>query len=94
MIVQVDSSPGFYNAKVYITLIYIVFCIYLKQVVVVIANILNGANLYGYIKCRVGGGKSIKDYATGIVSRQMLSAVSISLSKSLQRCSSPINNHQ
>lgn len=44
---------------------------------VVIANILNGANLYGYIKCRVGGGKSIKEYATGMVSKQMFSAVSI-----------------
>ena len=59
-----------------------------------IANILNGANLYGYIKCRVGGGKSIKDYATGIVSRQMFSAVSISLSKSLQICRSQIKKHQ
>ena len=57
------------------------FLYLLEQVVVVIANILNGANLYGYIKCRVGGGKSIKDYATGIVSRQMFSAVSLSLSK-------------
>ena len=75
---QVDSIPLFDYAKIYISRIYVVSCICLKQVVVVIANILNGANLYGYIKCRVGGGKSIKDYATGIVSRQMFSAVSLS----------------
>lgn len=46
------------------------------QVVIFIANILNGANLYGYIKCRVGTGKSIKDYATGMVTKQMFSSVS------------------
>ena len=52
------------------------FVVSVLQVVVVIANVLNGANLYGYIKCRVGGGKSLREYATGMVSRQMFSTVS------------------
>ncbi|XP_067936248.1 uncharacterized Golgi apparatus membrane protein-like protein CG5021 [Watersipora subatra] len=52
------------------------------MVVVAIANILNGANLYGYIKCRAGAGKSLKDYASGVVSRQMFSSALSSLTKS------------
>ena len=46
------------------------------QVVVAIANILNAANLYGYIKCRAGAGKSLREYATGVMSAQMFSTVS------------------
>ncbi|KAF6016637.1 TVP23B [Bugula neritina] len=77
-------SSLFIHQILWILLIFVnIFKFNLKWlVIVVIANVLNGANLYGYIKCRIGSGKSLKDYATGMVSRKMFSTALSSLSRS------------
>ncbi len=33
----------------------------------------NGANLYGYIRCKIGGFDAVKNYANNLIGKQMLS---------------------
>ncbi|XP_041829766.1 Golgi apparatus membrane protein TVP23 homolog B [Melanotaenia boesemani] len=40
--------------------------------VVIMGLVLQGANLYGYVKCKVGGKTSLKNVATNYFSRQFL----------------------
>ncbi|KAL0964843.1 hypothetical protein UPYG_G00329790 [Umbra pygmaea] len=40
--------------------------------VVIMGVILQGANLYGYVRCKVGGGTSLKNMATNYFGRQFL----------------------
>uniref|UniRef100_A0A8C5HP68 Golgi apparatus membrane protein TVP23 homolog n=1 Tax=Gouania willdenowi TaxID=441366 RepID=A0A8C5HP68_GOUWI len=48
--------------------------------VVMMGVVLQGANLYGYIKCKVGGKTSLKNMATNYFSRQFLKQVAIKTS--------------
>ncbi|GBP74739.1 Uncharacterized Golgi apparatus membrane protein-like protein CG5021 [Eumeta japonica] len=43
-----------------------------KQLVVLIALTLNGANLYGYIKCKFGAKENLTSATTDFVKRQIL----------------------
>lgn len=45
---------------------------YFFQLVVVIAIMLNGANLYGYIKCKVGNTGTISDATSSFLRQQVL----------------------
>ncbi|GFN78347.1 Golgi apparatus membrane protein tvp23 homolog [Plakobranchus ocellatus] len=40
--------------------------------VVMVGFIMNGANLYGYIRCKVGAKKNLRTVATGFLTTQML----------------------
>lgn len=46
-----------------------------SQPVVVMGLVLQGANLYGYIRCKVGGKTSLKNMATNYFGRQFLKQV-------------------
>lgn len=52
-----------------------------SQPVVVMGVVLQGANLYGYVKCKVGGKTSLKNMATNYFGRQFLKQVMLSQSK-------------
>lgn len=43
-------------------------CVYLLQLLVCIAIVLNGANLYGYIKCKIGHGEKLSTSLTSMTS--------------------------
>ena len=45
------------------------------QPVVIMGLVLQGANLYGYIRCKVGGKTSLKNMATNYFGRQFLKQV-------------------
>lgn len=45
------------------------------QPVVIMAVVLQGANLYGYVRCRVGGKTNLKNMATNYFGRQFLKQV-------------------
>ncbi|TKS89361.1 Exocyst complex component 7 [Collichthys lucidus] len=45
--------------------------------VVIMGVVLQGANLYGYVRCKVGGKTSLKNMATNYFGRQFLKQVSI-----------------
>ena len=46
--------------------------------IVIVGTAMNGANLYGYIKCKYGANKKISTVATGFLGRQLWSSVSVS----------------
>lgn len=43
---------------------------------VIIGGLLNGANLYGYIRCKIGANKKLSSAATNFLGRQLLTSVS------------------
>ena len=47
-----------------------------SQSLVLVAIVLNGANLYGYVRCKLGSADEVKSAATSYFSRQMLTSVS------------------
>lgn len=47
------------------------------QMVVCVAILLNGANLYGYIRCKVGSRKKLSSVASSFLGQQVLRSVSI-----------------
>lgn len=47
-----------------------------SQPVVIMGVVLQGANLYGYVRCKVGGKTSLKNMATNYFGRQFLKQVS------------------
>ena len=47
-----------------------------SQSLVLVAIVLNGANLYGYVRCKLGSTDEVKSAATSYFSRQMLTSVS------------------
>lgn len=51
--------------------------------VVCVGLILNGANLYGYVRCRVGTREKLSSMATNFIGTQMLKNVSIELEMQL-----------
>lgn len=46
-----------------------------SQPVVIMGLVLQGANLYGYVRCKVGGKTSLKNMATNYFGRQFLKQV-------------------
>lgn len=44
--------------------------------VVCVGCALNGANLYGYIRCKIGAKKKISSIATNFLGQQVLKSVS------------------
>lgn len=44
--------------------------------VVCVGIVLNGANLYGYIRCKLGSKKKISSMATSFLGQQVFSSVS------------------
>lgn len=50
--------------------------LYFKMVVAV-GFIMNGANLYGYIRCKIGSKKKISSVARNLVTTQFLKSVSV-----------------
>ena len=49
----------------------------LPQAVVIMGVVLQGANLYGYIRCKVGSRKNLTSMATTYLGRQFLRQVSV-----------------
>lgn len=49
----------------------------LSQAVVIMGVVLQGANLYGYIRCKVGSRKNLTSMATTYLGRQFLRQVSV-----------------
>lgn len=47
-----------------------------SQPVVIMGVVLQGANLYGYVRCKVGGKTSLKNMATNYFGQQFLKQVS------------------
>lgn len=47
-----------------------------SQPIVIMGVVLQGANLYGYIRCKVGGKTSLKNMATNYFGQQFLKQVS------------------
>ena len=47
------------------------------QVVTIVALMLSGANLYGYIRCKVGSKKQLSTIATQFLGQQMMSRVCV-----------------
>lgn len=50
---------------------------------------LQGANLYGYVRCKVGGKTSLKNVATNYFGRQFLKQVTHGLSENVGRVVAP-----
>lgn len=48
-----------------------------SQPIVIMGVVLQGANLYGYIRCKVGGKTSLKNMATNYFGRQFLKQVKL-----------------
>lgn len=47
------------------------------QAVVIMGVVLQGANLYGYIRCKVGSRKNLTNMATSYLGKQFLRQVSV-----------------
>lgn len=51
-------------------------CLSPSQPIVTMGVVLQGANLYGYVRCKVGGKTSLKNMATNYFGQQFLKQVS------------------
>lgn len=51
--------------------------------VVVVGFLMNGANLYGYVKCRVGAKKNLSSVASSFLSMQLFKTVSSNTEKNM-----------
>ncbi|XP_032354746.1 Golgi apparatus membrane protein TVP23 homolog B isoform X7 [Camelus ferus] len=58
----------------------------LLQAVVVMGVVLQGANLYGYIRCKVGSRKNLTSMATSYLGKQFLRQIVVEI----QRCRGPV----
>ena len=47
--------------------------------VVIVGIMLNGANLYGYIRCKIGGKKKISSVASNFLGQQVIRNVGINI---------------
>lgn len=51
------------------------FFLFSAQPMVIMGVVLQGANLYGYVRCKVGGKTNLKNLATNYLGRQFLKQV-------------------
>ncbi|XP_015908261.1 Golgi apparatus membrane protein TVP23 homolog A [Parasteatoda tepidariorum] len=58
-------------------------------VVVIVALVLNGANLYGYLRCRVGGNESFGTVVSNMMGRQVISNMFNSFRKKPEQAAPP-----
>jgi len=52
-------------------------CVNVKQMVASMGVVLNGANLYGYVRCKMGSSKKLPAAASNFLGQQVLGSVSI-----------------
>ncbi|XP_054714893.1 Golgi apparatus membrane protein TVP23 homolog A-like [Uloborus diversus] len=58
-------------------------------VVVLVALVLNGANLYGYLRCKVGGTEGFSSVVSNLMGRQVISNMFSSLWKKPEQTAAP-----
>jgi len=56
---------------------FVYLCVSLKQMVAGMGVLLNGANLYGYVRCKMGSPKKLPGAASNFLGQQVLGSVSV-----------------
>jgi len=57
--------------------LYLCMCFNAGQMVASMGVVLNGANLYGYVRCKIGSPKKLTGAASNFLGQQVLGSVSV-----------------